>query len=77
MFKYLLVLCWVEVMGKMPVFPKTLGHAIRDAMCGLIRGEESCKCSDPQPITYYCIYGDCITYRCRNCHRVISRVPGR
>ena len=57
--------------------PRTLGRVIRDVLCDLIRGEESCKCSDPQPISYYCIYGSCITHRCRNCHRIISYTLGR
>jgi hypothetical protein len=57
--------------------PKTLGYAIRDVLCLYNPKEKVCNCNDPWPVTYYCAYGDCVIYRCRNCGGIISRTPGR
>jgi len=54
----------------------TLGEAVRMLLCDVQRyrfaSGDRCKCEDPWPRTYYCVYGDCEIVRCERCHRIIN-----
>ena len=53
----------------------TLGEAVRMLLCDVKRYKflagERCKCEDPLPRTYRCVYGDCEIVRCGRCNRII------
>jgi hypothetical protein len=57
---------------------KTLAGQLVTLLCDVaLHREKRCKCEDPWPMKYGCVYGSCEIYRCNNCHKVIRVFAGR